>query len=300
MSGAASVKMPLSSKVFMLLGAASVAIVLKYVWPGYDYYLLSLGERPMHAYHDGLRSSGIGGLAFGLAGTILMVLNLTYLLRARLYHYEWLGSLRSWMNFHVFTGLVGPLLIVFHSTFLLRSPLASIAFLALMVVACTGVVGRYIYAHTPRSVAGKEMELADLQKNLGAYRADMQTMGLSMDIFEKTLPAVHRIKEGSGGIFMILASFVETDRRQQEAYRKLQDAVLMSPEMLPHAKDILALGQRYFKERQWIERYQELRALMSGWRFFHRWFAIVMVIIASFHIFVAIAMGDLQFPWLMH
>ena len=295
-------KTPLASYFFALLSVASCAVVLKIVWPGRDYYLLAAAERPMHAYHDMLRSSGAGGLSFGLAGTILIFLNLTYLIRGRFFHADWLGSMRSWMSFHVFTGLVGPLLILFHSAFMLRSPLASIAFLALMIVAGTGVVGRFIYAHTPRSVQGKELELAELQKNLGAYRADMQKMGFSIDMFENTHPAVRRTS-ANGGMISILASFIAEDRRQTQEYRQLQEAVMSSAEIQTghaHAREILELGRRYFKERQWLDRYQELRSMMSSWRFFHRWFAIVMLIIAAFHILVAAAMGDLHLPWSVH
>ena len=295
-------KRPFSSYFFALASVASCAVVLKIVWPGKDYYFLAAADRPMHAYHDMLRSSGIGGLSFGLAGTILIFLNLTYLIRGRFFHSDWLGSMRSWMTFHVFTGLVGPLLILFHSAFMLRSPLASIAFLALMIVAGTGVVGRYIYAHTPRSVQGKELELAELQKNLGAYRADMQKMGFSIDMFENSHPAVRR-SSPSGGLFSVLASFIEEDRRQSAEYRQLQEAVMSSAEVQTghaHAREILDLGRRYFKERQWLDRYQELRSMMSSWRFFHRWFAIVMLIIAGFHILVAVSVGDLNLPWSAH
>lgn len=293
---AKAAKRPFATYFFSALSVVSCAVVAWCVWLGKDYYLLSRSQRPMHAYHDLLRSSGVGGLSFGMAGTILIFLNLTYLIRGRFLEVEWLGSLRSWLTFHVFTGLIGPPLILFHSAFVLRSPLASISALSLAVVAITGVVGRYIYAHTPRSVQGKELELAELEGNLGVYRADLQKMGLSMEMFEKTLPAVRRFQAGEG-MFATLASFVEGDRRRFVEYRKLQDAVLASPELRPHTADILTTGRRYFKERQWLDRYYELRAMMASWRFFHRWFAIVMLIVAAFHIFVAFSMGDIILPW---
>lgn len=289
-------KRPFSTYFFSALSVVSCALVLWYIWPGKDYYLLSRSQRPLHAYHDALRSSGVGGICFGLVGTVLIFLNLTYLVRGRFMEIEWLGSLRSWLTFHVFTGLIGPMLILFHSAFVLRSPLASISALSLTVVALTGVVGRYIYAHTPRSVQGKELELAELEKNLGAYRADLQKLGLSMEMFEKAHPAVRRSQSGEG-MLSTLGSFVEGDRARWADYRRLQDAVLASPEMKPYAQDILSLGRRYFKERQWLDRYHELRSMMAGWRFFHRWFAIVMLIVAAFHIFVAFSMGDFSLPW---
>ena len=289
-------KKPWAPRIFFCLGIACVIFLIYLIWPGRNYYFLSGLYRPMHAYHKFLRSSGRGGLTFGVVGTVLMFLNLTYLIRRHFVHHEWAGSLISWMSFHVFTGLIGPLLILTHSTFLLRSPAASMAFLAMTIVVTTGVVGRYIYAHTPRSVQGKELELAELQKRIGVYRADLQELGLPMDLdmFERKIPGESEAE--SGGLGSVLISFVKDDLEESKEYRKLREFVQDAPALRPTAKKILDLGAEYYRELRWLQRYHELRSFMRSWRFFHRWFAIVMLILAGVHIFVAVDMGDL---WLV-
>ena len=42
-----------------------------------------------------------------------------------------------------------------------------------------------------------------------------------------------------------------------------------------------------------LARYRELRALMRSWRFFHRWLALLMLILVIFHVAIAVQFGDL-------
>jgi|CXWL01.1.fsa_nt_gi hypothetical protein len=279
------------SRGFFWLGLAAAVCAIAWLWPRADYYLLSRGQRPLHLHHEFLRPSGRGGLSFGVVGTVLIFLNLSYLIRRQLLQFEWLGSLHNWMSFHVFTGLLGPLLIFIHSTFILRSALASIACLALMVVVVTGLLGRYIYAHTPRSVQGKELELSDIRRSLTAYREHLKKLGMPMEIFDKTLtPSA----PSSSGLIGEVGALFHDSRINAENYAKLHEIVMAAPELRPAAKDILELGRKYFQESQWVARYHELRSLMSSWRFFHRWFAIVMLILAACHILVAVTHGNID------
>ena len=79
------------------------------VYIGADYYHLPAAARVRHAQHPVLRSSGSVGLACGIAGTVLFLVNLSYLLRKRLVSLQWLGTLRAWMGIHLVSGLLGAL-----------------------------------------------------------------------------------------------------------------------------------------------------------------------------------------------
>jgi len=73
----------------------------------------------------------------------------------------------------------------------------------------------------------------------------------------------------------------------------LQKVVHASPALRPLGPEIMPLALRFYKELQWLNRFQELRGLMGTWRFFHRWLAILMVSAVVFHIAVAATMGNL-------
>lgn len=276
----------LPSRVFLVLGVACSAALAVAAWKGRTYYALPVSERPLHDAHQVLRSSGLLGLPWGVAGYALIILNLGYLLRRGFIRWEWMGSLRAWMSFHVLTGIVGSLLVLLHSAFLARSPMGTIASVSLWIVVLTGVVGRFIYAHVPRSVKGQELELAELARELEEKRRVLLSKGLGVG--EAAAAARHR------GAAAVLAAMIEGDREAAREYRELSAAVMASPELAAAAGEILPLAKRFVKEKQWLARYEELRELMGMWRFFHRWFAIVMLSVALCHVLVATGLGGLR------
>src|SRR3977135_1057999 len=86
---------------------------------GLDYYRQDLVVRAGHKDYRLLNPAGLLGHGYGILGTALIATNLLYLVRRRLTSIlpAWVGSMKAWLNAHVFTGLVGSLLIVFHSAF---------------------------------------------------------------------------------------------------------------------------------------------------------------------------------------
>lgn len=279
-------------KFFLWLGLLVTASMVWRVGPDWHYYLLPYDQRPMYPHHDFLRSSGYGGLSFGIIGTVLIFLNLTYLIRKQLIFWEWLGALRSWMSFHVFTGLVGAAFVLLHSALRPRSALGILGFAALGIVVVTGVIGRYIYAHTPRSLEGRELELDEIRRRLAAYQAGLEKLGMPHEFFEKAL-AASMVHGTDSGVLSALFGLVVGDLELRREYHGLRRMVHASAILQPLAREVLPLALRYSQERQWLARYNQLRALMGGWRFMHRWLAILLLAAASFHIWVAIRLGNL-------
>lgn len=277
-----------ASLALTALGAAACAALAALAWRGRTYYLLPAFERPLHPAHEALRSSGGLGLPLGVAGYALIFLNLGYLIRRQFVKWEWMGTLRDWMSMHVFTGAVGCAMILLHSAFAPRSPLGGLAFWCLLVVLVTGLVGRYIYAHVPRSVQGRELELEELRGRLEERRRDLLARGVDLGSAPEAAPAAAR-----RGTAAALAAMLAGDRESSREYARLREAVLASPELSASAAELLPLARRYVLETRWLSYYQELRDVMAGWRFLHRWFAVVMLAFALFHVLIATRVGGL-------
>jgi hypothetical protein len=96
------------------------------------------------------------------------------------------------------------------------------------------------------------------------------------------------------GLFKSFASLVIGDRQRRRDYRQLRRAVLSSDDLRPVARQVLPLARNFCRHWQWMVRYHEWRDLLASWRFLHRWLAIVMLIVASFHIFLAVRYADLS------
>jgi len=267
---------PLLQLLGALIGAAAFVAV---VAAGWDYYTLSPIARLLHPRHDVLRPSGSIGLSCGVAGTILLLFNLSYLVRKNFARAR-VGSLRAWMALHVASGLAGTALIVLHSAMLPRSPVGLLALAGLLVVVVTGLVGRYIYAHLPRSPEGLELRLEDARQQLAQHRARLEYTGVDAGI----LDAPPRTKLPESGLLVSLWRLVAGDRAARNHFRRVRAR-------LPSAA--VPLARRYCHERDTLARLAELRALMGSWRFLHRWLAIAMMVLAAVHIALAVLFGDL-------
>jgi hypothetical protein len=77
-------KKPFAPTFFLWLGIIVCAAALIRLWPDRGYYFMPVAERAIHPHHELLRSSGKYGLTFGVIGTLLLFVNLTYLIRKRL------------------------------------------------------------------------------------------------------------------------------------------------------------------------------------------------------------------------
>ena len=285
--------MSIGSKVvlFVVVGAASfLAGFIRDRWP---YYSLGAPERTAHERHVSLRSSGRVGLAAGIAGTALIGLNLAYLVRKRLPHWR-LGSLRTWMASHVLTGFGAFFLIVLHSSLLLRSALGTLAIGALAVVIVTGVVGRYIYALTPRSLEGKELEIEEVRRQILSHQEELEALGVDHALLAEDPDgafAVLSLKPRSFGA--VLASLLWGDRDLKRQIRRIRSGGDRPGTQVKSRRRVVKLLRAFHRETLWLDRYQELRGLMGSWRFLHRWLAILMALLALFHIGVALRFGEI-------
>lgn len=103
------------------------------------------------------------GYALGIAGGSAMLLLLVYPLRKRLRALAFLGTTKRWFQVHMALGIVGPVLILFHSNFSLGATNSNVALACMLVVAGSGLFGRYFYARIHHGLHGRKASLAELK-----------------------------------------------------------------------------------------------------------------------------------------
>jgi len=133
-----------------IVAVALIVLGAVLIWRGYEFYSLGLSARVEHDDYQALRPSGLIGHGYGIVGTFLILTNLLYLARRRFARWR-MGSMRWWLDLHVFSGLGGGMLVLFHSAFQARTPIAVVTSASLVMVVLTGVIGRYLYALSARS-----------------------------------------------------------------------------------------------------------------------------------------------------
>lgn len=103
------------------------------------------------------------GYLFGIVGASMMTLLLIYPARKRLRKLGVLGSQVTWFRIHMMLGLFGPIFILYHARFSVGSLNSSVALFSMILVAGSGVVGRYLYSKIHYGLYGAKAKMEDLQ-----------------------------------------------------------------------------------------------------------------------------------------
>jgi hypothetical protein len=222
------------------------------------------------------------GYWLGITGGSLMLLLLMYSARKRVSWLRWMGSIPAWFEFHMVLGVVGPLLILFHSNFSLGATNSNVALICMLLVAGSGVVGRYIYTRLHAHMDGNE----DTLEQLKAVGGRLRTQTTSIAFLPGLLDAVDRVEsqfiippKGSLARFLHLFSGPYRMARARWALRQeIKHAVskaLMrdSPLIAKHAHRIAEVARRYADRRLEAGRrtseYKMYARLFSFWHVLH-------------------------------
>jgi hypothetical protein len=150
----------LASQLPSLMFAAIVAAALFYGWQLRDEGHLT-------------PESGVG-YWLGIGGASAMLLLLGYPQRKRLTGLKALGSVTSWFRLHMMLGVIGPALILLHANFKLGSLNSNVALLAMLTVASSGLVGRYLYGRIHLGLYGRRAQIAELQADVAALKGAIE------------------------------------------------------------------------------------------------------------------------------
>ena len=102
------------------------------------------------------------GYALGIIGGSMMLLLLFYPLRKRIKFLRNTGSVGFWFRFHMLLGLLGPVAILFHSRFTWGALNSAVALNAMLIVAGSGLIGRFLYSRVHRGFSGRKLEVRSL------------------------------------------------------------------------------------------------------------------------------------------
>ncbi|MGE3171458.1 MAG: NAD(P)-binding domain-containing protein [Planctomycetota bacterium] len=261
------------------------------------YYDLPIVERDVSEWHAVLRPQGALGLLAGVCAVALFAINLLYLVRRSPRFGRFLpGSLRGWMSAHVATGFFALLFGCLHSAFHLRDAVAGHALAVMAVVVTTGAIGRWFYAFVPRVQNGRQAELEDLTAQVAALAGEWDEVGRGFGSHvrqrvEQLIEAEHMGRGFFGRVFTLASSQL----RLRRVLRRLQKRGQAEGVPLDELKDILALAREAHRLSLQLTHYEEVRGLLSTWRWLHRWLALLLSILVVVHVLTAWMFGGIDF-----
>jgi hypothetical protein len=113
------------------------------------------------------------GYWLGIYGGTAMLLLLIYSMRKRSRSMRWLGAIPTWFRIHMLLGIAGPVLIIFHSNFKLGALNSNVALITMLIVAASGIVGRYLYGKIHMGLYGRKAEAQDVLAEAEALRQSL-------------------------------------------------------------------------------------------------------------------------------
>jgi len=119
--------------------------------------------------------SGLG-YALGIAGGSLILTLLLYSLRKRARWMKKAGPVKYWFKAHMKLGVLGPVLILYHCGFNLGSTNSNIALFSMLIVAASGLTGRFLYGKIHYGLYGNRVTWAQLRKDESFMKSGMDTV----------------------------------------------------------------------------------------------------------------------------
>ena len=124
------------------------------------------------------------GYYLGIIGVVLMLLLVVYPMRKRIHALAFLGSNKLWFRLHIAFGIVGPVFVIFHTNYDLGSLNSQVALFSMIIVALSGIVGRYIYVRFHYGLSERIVSLTELLDDLDQEKNELSINQLFLDIPE--------------------------------------------------------------------------------------------------------------------
>ncbi len=116
--------------------------------------------------------SGLG-YGLGIVGGSMMLMLLLYPVRKKARFMRNMGHVKYWFRAHMLLGILGPVLVLYHCNFRIGSMNSTVVLLATLLVAGSGLIGRYIYTKIHYGLYGRQLTLLELKEELDRKKSSL-------------------------------------------------------------------------------------------------------------------------------
>lgn len=274
------------SKGFWTSDAAIYLLLVVLTWGAWQFSRLEL-----------FKAGDDTGYWIGVAGGMMMVILFGYPLRKHFRFAQNWGRMKWWFWFHMSLGIGGPMLILVHSTFHVGSLNAGVALYSMIIVALSGVVGRFIYRHVNKGLRGEEIGLQELQVFAGLHKDDARSRLSFAPAVEARLKAFEQVQlsaKAGWGTYLLQVFWLPVQRWR--AYRDCAAALHEPLEILAkkngwttqdiakHHRRALKLVKSYLTAVVGVAQYTAYERLFALWHVAHIPFVYLLVVSAIVHV----------------
>ncbi len=278
----------------VVLSALAAAGVASYIFLGLDgwaYYSTPAAVRGYTAGHQLLRPAGRVGHLFGVIGFVMMLVPVAYAVRKKARGRREFGSMKTWLEVHIFSGIVGPVFVTFHTSFKFGG-LISVAYWSMVAVVLSGFVGRYLFMQIPRSLRGLELSQADLDRRASELAQSLSAAQVSERLLRAIDAFEERVVPAGPVSYASLFSGERRLRREASALRAAVEAIDGAPAV---HDDVIAIATERALLRRRTASLQKTKRLFELWHVFHMPLVYIMFAIVIAHVAITLYMGYVPF-----
>lgn len=267
-----------------LMGLATLVALV-----GAPYYITAEEARPDHPLHIWFKPGARVGLMCGVTGTVLMVVMLVYSVRKWAGNAPVLGAPEWWLRFHQVCGIMGPVFIILHSGIQWPSGLVAVGFWCMILVALSGIFGRYLFGHFPKAVANKTQAMRHVRRQLHELRDRLvaETGETQDGDLVRAVQLARSIEDRPDTLLGLMLLDLEVARRREHV-RVLIWRSNLSPKIKSAATRALV---RQLDLARSMASWNVARRLFRYWHVFHEPLAVAMYGIIVFHVTTALLFG---------
>lgn len=237
------------------------------------------------------------GYNLGLAGGIMMLLLFLYPLRKHVRSLHRFGPAKYWFALHMTLGIFGPMFILAHSRFQVGSINAGIALTCMLLVAGSGIIGRFIYVRIHHGLYGRRASLEELRELSGVNSKEVQSrlafapgVEHALANFEAALAVRHGNPVKSAWVFLTLwwrGHVVYAHCARELAHLYQSQSIQRGWDKAKYRRRLGAakkLVRAYLQGVQRVAQFNIYERLFSLWHILHVPFVYMMVFSAIAHV----------------
>jgi hypothetical protein len=237
------------------------------------------------------------GYWMGVVGGVLMLLLFAYPLRKRWQVLARFGKAKYWFIVHMVLGIGGPLFVLAHCAFRVGSLNAGVALFSMLIVAASGVVGRFIYLRIHRGLGGERETLEHVRQSVGLGAQSQRSRLRFAPLAEARLRAFEKqVSQPSDAwrvhFHRVVLLPIEARAVRRRCCRETDRALGLQAlgekwsagELREHRRRARELVRGYTGAVVRVAQFSAFVRLFSLWHVLHVPFVYLMVVCAIFHV----------------
>lgn len=208
-----------------------------------------------------------------------------------------LVSLKYWFQGHMVLGMLGPIIILFHSNMQLNSFNGGVAFVSMLAVFISGLVGRFIYTRVHLGLYGKKASLSELKASLGVQSEETHSrfhfvpeLDKRLTRFESYFADENAGMAGRAIRFLVFPpamhwTYYKTGKQLRSAIKKHAKKRGWKRSRVRQRVDYgKAMIREYLRMVQHVVQFNTYEKLLSFWHFAHVPLIFLLVVSAVIHV----------------